>query len=220
MQISLPIRKPSRETTTDIPLDESTGISGCQVTSQSQNPISNSNIRLNTHPPNPKKPTFHSPSNSNRIEKPQQRILELSPSTPIDWVPDNSEISLDLIEVVVMDEDMVNHNCDLMGKQGEQISPLSFKGSHIRFKVGYGNGQGCKGTSKGQPKRNGNKDKGVSQSMHSPKVVEFVGESTIESSKAMMSWKRLTTRPRTFINSSIVNMEPRQQKKQAENVNK
>ena len=107
-----------------------------------------------------------------------------------------------------MDKDMVNHNCDLMGKQGEQISPLSFKGSHIRFKVGYGNGQGCKGTSKGQPKRNGNKDKGVSQSMHSPKVVEFVGESTIESSKAMMSWKRLTTRPQTFINSSIVNVNP------------
>ena len=74
---------------------------------------------------NPEKPTFHSSSNSNLIEKPQQRISELSPSTPIDWVLDNSEISLDLIEVVVMDEDMVNHNCDLMGKQGEQISPPS-----------------------------------------------------------------------------------------------
>ena len=36
----------------------------------------------------------------------------------------------------------------------------------------------------------------------------------------MMSWKRLTTRSQTFINSSIVNVEPRQQKKQAENVNK
>ena len=36
----------------------------------------------------------------------------------------------------------------------------------------------------------------------------------------MMSWKRLTTRPQTFINSSIVNVEPRQQKKQVENVNK
>ena len=36
----------------------------------------------------------------------------------------------------------------------------------------------------------------------------------------MMSWKRLTTRPQTFINFSIVNVEPRQQKKQAENVNK
>ena len=31
--------------------------------------------------------------------------------------------------------------------------------------------------------------------MHSPKVVESVEKSTIESSKAMMSWKRLTIRP-------------------------
>ena len=61
---------------------------------------------------------------------------------------------------------------------------------------------------------------GVSQSMHSPKVVEFVGESTIESSKAMMSWKRLTTRPQTLINSSIVDMELGQKWKQVENMNK
>ena len=119
-----------------------------------------------------------------------------------------------------MDEDIVNHNCDLMGKQGEQISPPGFKESEICFKVGCGNGQGSKGTSKGWPKRNGNKVKGVSQSMHSPKVVESMGKSTIENSKAMINWKRLTTRPQTFINSSIVNVEPRQQKKQAENVNK
>ena len=122
-----------------------------------------------------------------------------SKATPTDYVPDSSEISPDLIEVVVMDEDMVNHSRDLMGKQGEQISPSGFKGSEIRFKVGCGNGQGNKGTSKGWPKRSGNKDMGVSQSMHSPKVVESVEKSTIESSKAMMSWKRLTTRPQTLI---------------------
>ena len=44
-------------------------------------------------------------------------------------------------------------------------------------------------------KRSGSKDKGVSQFRHSPKVVESVEESTIGSPKAMMNWKRLTTRP-------------------------
>ena len=60
-------------------MDESTGISDCQVTSKSQNPISNSNVSLNLHPPNPKKPTTLPPSNSNLIEKLEQRILELYP---------------------------------------------------------------------------------------------------------------------------------------------
>ena len=80
LQISSPIRKPSGETTTAIPLDESAEITGCQVTSQSQNPILNLNVRLNSHPLNPKKPTPLSSSNSNMIEKPKQRISELSPS--------------------------------------------------------------------------------------------------------------------------------------------
>ena len=122
-----------------------------------------------------------------------------SKATPTVCVPNNSEISSDLIEVVVMDEDTIILNRDLVGKQGEQISPPGFEGSKICFKVGCGNGQGNKSTSKGRPKRSGNKDKGVSQSMHSPKVVEFVEKSTIGSSKAMMNWKRLATRPRLFL---------------------
>ena len=56
--------------------------------------------------------------------------------------------------------------------------------------------------------------------MHSPKIVESVEKSTIESSKAMMNSKRLTTRPQTFSNSSIVDVEPGQKRKQAENLNK
>ena len=36
----------------------------------------------------------------------------------------------------------------------------------------------------------------------------------------MMSWKRLTTRPQTVSNSSIIDVETRQKRKQAENVNK
>ncbi|KAK7831992.1 hypothetical protein CFP56_026794 [Quercus suber] len=39
---------------------------------------------------------------------------------------------------------------------------VGVEGSDICFKVGCGNGQVSKGTSKGQPKRRGNKDKGVS----------------------------------------------------------
>ena len=92
-----------------------------------------------------------------------------SKATPTNCVPNNSEISSNLIEVVVMDEATVILNCDLMGKQGEQISPPGFKGSKISFKVGCGNGQGNKSTSKGRPKKSGNKDKGVSQSMHNQK---------------------------------------------------
>ena len=147
-------------------------------------------------------------------------IFSNSKATLTDCVPDNSVISFDLIEVVVMDEDTVIHNHDLMGKQGEQISPPSFEGSEICFKVGCGNMQGNKNTSKGQAKRNSNKDKGVSQSLHSPKVVGSVEKSTIGSPKAMMNWKRLTTRPQTLINSSIVDMELGQKWKQVENMNK
>ena len=45
-------------------------------------------------------------------------------------------------------------------------------------------------------------------------------KSTIGSLKAMMNWKRLTTRPQTLINSSIVDMELGQKWKQVENMNK
>ena len=36
----------------------------------------------------------------------------------------------------------------------------------------------------------------------------------------MMNWKRRTTRPQTLINSSIIDVEPGQKRKQAENMNK
>ena len=45
-------------------------------------------------------------------------------------------------------------------------------------------------------------------------------KSTIGSSKAMMNWKRRTTRPQTLINSSIIDVEPGQKRKQAKNMNK
>ena len=45
-------------------------------------------------------------------------------------------------------------------------------------------------------------------------------KSTIGSLKAMMNWKRHTTRPQTLINSSIIDVEPGQKRKQAENMNK
>ena len=83
---------------------------------------------------------------------------------------------------------------------------VGFVGPENHFKVGCGKGQGSKGTSKGRPKRSSNKDKGV---QHSPKVVKSVEKFTIESSKAMMSLKRLTIRPQTLSNSPIVDMEPR-----------
>ena len=70
------------------------------------------------------------------------------------------------------------------------------------------------------PKKSGDQGKGVSQSLHSPKKVEFVEESTVGSPKTMNIWKRLTTRPHILINSSIVDMEPRHKRKQAENLNK
>ena len=102
-----------------------------------------------------------------------------------------------------VDKDNVNSS----GVAFEVGFKVIFERSGIHFKVGCGNGQGSKSTSKGRPKRSGNKDKGVSQSMHSPKVVESMEKSTIESSKAMMRWKRLTTRPQTLSNSSIVDVE-------------
>ena len=45
-------------------------------------------------------------------------------------------------------------------------------GVEIGFKVGCGNAQGNKNTGKGRPKRSDNQDKGVSQSLYSPKKVE------------------------------------------------
>ena len=137
-------------------------------------------------------------------------------TTPTDCVPDNSMISSELIEVVVMDENTVILNCDLMGKPGTSI----FKGSDIGFKVGCGKVRGNKTTGKGQPKRSGNIDKCVSQSLHSPKRVESVEKSTIGSPKAMMNWKGLVTRPQTLINSPIVDVEPGHKRNQAENMNK
>ena len=78
--------------------------------------------------------------------------------------------------------------------------------------------QGNKKTSKGQPKRIDNQDKGVSQSLYSPKKVEFVEESTIGSPKTMKNWKRLTTRSQIIINSSIVDVEPGLKRRQVENL--
>ena len=77
---SSPIRKPSSEITTTISLDDSAEILGCQVTSQSLNSNSNSNVRLTSHPTNLEKHTSLSSSKSNSIEKPKQKISELSSS--------------------------------------------------------------------------------------------------------------------------------------------
>ena len=62
------------------------------------------------------------------IDRAIQTDLDFSNSkaTPTDCVPDNSVISSDLIEVVVMDKDTVILKRDLMGKHGEQISPPVF----------------------------------------------------------------------------------------------
>lgn len=131
--------------------------------------------------------------------------------------PTDSVISSNLIEVVVMDEDTVILNHDLMGKQGEQISSPGFEGSEIGFKVGCGDMQGNKNNGKGRPKRSDNQDKGVSQSLYSPKKIESVEESTIKSPKTMKNWKRLTTRSQILINGSIVDVEPGNKRKQEEN---
>ena len=48
----------------------------------------------------------------------------------------------------------------------------------IGFKVGYGNVHGNRNNSKGRPKKSGNQDKSGSQSLHIPKKVESVKEST------------------------------------------
>ena len=45
-------------------------------------------------------------------------------------------------------------------------------------------------------------------------------KSTIGSLKAMMNWKRLTIRPQTLINSSIVDVELGKKRKLAKNMNK
>ena len=115
-----------------------------------------------------------------------------------------------------VDKDNVNSS----GVAFEVGFKVSFEGPGIHFKVGCGNGQGSKGTSKGRPKRSGKKDKGVSQSMHNPKVVESVEKSTIESSKAMMSWKRLTTRPQILNMSSIIKVELGHKRKQTKTLNR
>ena len=135
---------------------------------------------------------------------------------PTDCMLDKSVIPSELIEVVVMDEDIVILSRDLMGKQGTPI----FEGSKIDFMIGCGKVKGNKTTGKGRPKRNGNIDKCVSQSLHSPKRVKLVENSTTGSPKAMMNWKRLGTRPQTLINSSIVDVELGHKRKQAKIMNK
>ena len=62
------------------------------------------------------------------IDRAIQTDLDFSNSkaTPTNCVPDNSVISSDLIEVVVIDKDTVILKRDLMGKHGEQISPPVF----------------------------------------------------------------------------------------------
>ena len=80
--------------------------------------------------------------------------------------------------------------------------------------------KGSKTIRKGRPKRSDNIDKCVSQSLHNLKRVKSMEKSTIGSPKGMMNWKGLTTRPQTLINSSIVDVEPRHKRKQAENMNK
>ena len=77
---------------------------------------------------------------------------------------------------------------------------MGFEGLEIGFKVGYGNKHGNRNTSKGQPKKNGNQDKSGSQSLHSPKKVESIKEST-------------NGNP---IKSSIVDVEPGHKRKQSE----
>ena len=134
----------------------------------------------------------------------------------------------DLIEVVVTEDNPMNEKWNLKTKvdkdnvNSSEVAfevgfNVDFEGLEKQFKIGCGKGQGSKGTSKGRPKRCGNKDKGV---RHSPKVVKSMEKSTIENSKAMMSWKRLNTRLQTPSNSPIVDVELGQKRKQAENVNK
>ena len=102
--------------------------------------------------------------------------FSFSKASPSVGVPDSSAISSDLIEVVVMDEDTATLNRGLMGKQVEQKSV--FEGLEIGFKAGYGNVHGNRNNSKVRPKKGGNQDKRGSQSLHSPKKVEFVKELT------------------------------------------
>ncbi|KAF3943298.1 hypothetical protein CMV_030130 [Castanea mollissima] len=138
--------------------------------------------------------------------------------TQTDCVTDNCKISSDLIEVAVMDEDTVNLNRDLRGKQSEQISPPVFEGSYIVFKVGYGNVQGNKNKSKGQHKRSGNHEKGERQSMYGPKKVEAEEESTTGNPTTKKNWKRLA-KAQFISNSSTTDVDSGHKRKQVENCN-
>ena len=80
--------------------------------------------------------------------------------------------------------------------------------------------QGNKNKSKGRPKRSGNQEIGVSQSLYSPKKVASVEEPIAGSPKTMKSWKRLTTRPQILSNSSIGDVDPGHKRKLVENLNK
>ena len=126
--------------------------------------------------------------------------FSFSKASPSVSVPDSSAISSDLIEVVVMDEDTITLNHGLMGKQVKQKS--GFEGLERGFKVGYGNVHGNRNNSKVQPKKSGNQDKRGSQSLHSPKKVEFVKEST-------------NGNP---IKSSVVDVEHEHKRKQTEKI--
>ena len=143
-----------------------------------------------------------------------------SKATPTVCVPDNSAISSDLIQVAVMDEDTATINRGLIGKQVEQKSPLGFEELEIGFKVGCGNVHGNKNTSKGQSKRSGSQEKSGSQSLHCPKKVESVEESTIGSPKTMKNWKPETTRPQILNMSSIIKVELGHKRKQTKTLNR
>ena len=126
LQISLLIRKSSRETIIAISLDESIEISSCQVTSQSQNLVLNSNVRSNSHPFNLEKLTPLSFSNSNLTEKPKQRILELSPSITV--------INLEILILDPMENNSPNNPLTQMYPHpqhlgGEEILPGTNKNS-------------------------------------------------------------------------------------------
>ncbi|KAF3946195.1 hypothetical protein CMV_027509 [Castanea mollissima] len=103
--------------------------------------------------------------------------------------------------------------------QDEQISTPDFEGSDIGFKVGYGNVQGNKNKSKVRPKRSGNHEKGVSQSLYGPKKVEAEEESKNGSPKTKKNWKRLA-RAQIISNSSTADMDSKHKRKQVGNCNK
>ena len=112
------------------------------------------------------------------IDRAIKTNLDFSNSKAIPTVCErnSSATSSDLIEVVVMGKDIVTLNRGLMGKQVEKKS--GFEELEIGFTVGCGNVHGNRNNSKFRPKKSGNQDKRGSQSLHSPKKVEFVKEST------------------------------------------